>query len=110
MRTSMILLSLAGLTGLALFGPALSAHEDHKKTPKNKPVVNARCPITGNEIDPKKVPPACRRNFDDKIIGFCCTGCPKKWDKLTDDEKKESLAKAMAPKPKAPPKDKPGCG
>ena len=107
MRTSMILLSLAGLTGLALFGPALSARE---RGPKHTPVVNAKCPITGNEIDPEKVPPACRRNFDDKIIGFCCTGCPKKWDKLTDEEKKESLAKAMAPKPKAPPKNKPGCG
>jgi hypothetical protein len=59
-------------------------------------VVNARCPIMGNKIDPGNVPDDLTREWKGKKIGFCCAACPPKWDKLSDEEKQEKLDAAMA--------------
>ena len=54
-------------------------------------IVNARCPIMGgNPVA------ALTRDYNGQKIGFCCSGCPAQWDKLTDAEKDAKLAKAMA--------------
>lgn len=58
-------------------------------------IVNARCPIMGSKIDPAKVPASLIRTFNGQKVGFCCGGCPAKWDKLSDDEKTAKLKAAM---------------
>ncbi|MCJ7544258.1 MAG: hypothetical protein MUP47_06790 [Phycisphaerae bacterium] len=60
--------------------------------------VNITCPITGNKIDPAKVPDSLTRHYKGKKVGFCCGACPPAWDKLTDAEKDAKLQAAL-PKP-----------
>lgn len=55
-------------------------------------VVNAKCPIMGNTIDPAAVPANLVTEFEGQKIGFCCAGCPEAWDKLSDAEKIAKLA------------------
>jgi hypothetical protein len=62
-------------------------------------VVNVRCPIMGTKIDPADVPEELTRQWKGKTVGFCCPGCPAKWDELTDEQKKEKL-KAVMPEMK----------
>ena len=59
--------------------------------PTAKKAVNAKCPIMGNAVDPKVE----MREFQGKMVGFCCPACPPAWDKLSDEEKAEKLKKAM---------------
>jgi hypothetical protein len=59
-------------------------------------VVNVRCPITGNKIDPDKVPADLTREWKGQKIGFCCAACPPAWDKLTDEQKQAKLDAAKA--------------
>ena len=68
------------------------------KAPEAK-VVNARCPIMGNAIDPDKVPASLTREFKGQRVGFCCPDCPAAWDKLSDAEKQAKLQAVLAPKP-----------
>lgn len=60
--------------------------------------VNDRCPITGNAIDPAKVPAGLTREFKGQMVGFCCGGCPPVWDKLSDEEKQTKLDKVRIAK------------
>lgn len=52
-------------------------------------VVNDRCPIEGEEVDP--VSPT--RTWKGRTIGFCCPGCETKWDAKPEAEKDAFLAK-----------------
>ncbi len=54
-------------------------------------VVNTKCPIMGSTIDPDKVPANLYRVHKGTGIGFCCAGCPAKWDKLSNAEKMNRL-------------------
>lgn len=54
-------------------------------------VVNDRCPIMGTELDKDDVPGKLTRTFKGKTVGFCCAGCPAKWDKLSDEQKQKKL-------------------
>ncbi len=56
--------------------------------------VNAVCPIMGSPIHPDKVTASLTREYKGQKVAFCCAGCPKAWDKLTDAQKEEKLAKA----------------
>lgn len=58
-------------------------------------VVNETCPMTGKKLDPANVPSDLIREFQGQKVGFCCGGCPGKWDKLTDAEKEAKLKKSM---------------
>jgi len=58
-------------------------------------IVNARCPIMGNAIDPANVPPELIRMFRGQKVGFCCAGCPPEWDRLSEEEKEAKLKAAM---------------
>lgn len=65
--------------------------------------VNTSCPIMpGNAIDPANVPATLTRTHKGKKVAFCCAGCPKTWDKLTDAEKDAKLAKVTPAKPSGP--------
>jgi len=59
--------------------------------------VNSKCPMMGNKFNSAKVAPELVREFAGQKVGFCCAGCPEKWDKLSDIDKTAKLAKAMAP-------------
>lgn len=54
-------------------------------------VINSNCPIMGSKIDPDNVPEKLTREFEGEKIGFCCAGCPKQWDNLSDQEKRAKL-------------------
>ncbi len=58
--------------------------------------VNVRCPIMGSPINPDKVTAKLIREYKGQKVALCCADCPKKWDKLTDNEKDAKLAKAKA--------------
>lgn len=57
-------------------------------------VVNARCPMMGNKINPATVPDNLTRMYNDQKVGFCCAECPMAWDKLSDEDKGAKLAGA----------------
>ena len=75
-------------------------------------IVNALCPIMGTKLDPSKVPAGLTRAYNGAKVGFCCGGCPAAWDKLTDQQRQEKLAKAGVSKPKTckPAKSDKSCG
>ncbi|MFP3938016.1 MAG: hypothetical protein ACLFVW_06705 [Phycisphaerae bacterium] len=54
-------------------------------------VVNDRCPIMGSSIDPGNVPEELTREYKGRKIGFCCGGCPRAWDRLSDEQKQAKL-------------------
>lgn len=49
----------------------------------------------GNAIDPNKVPDSLTREYNGQKVGFCCGGCPGRWDKLTPEQKDAKLKAAM---------------
>ena len=67
-------------------------------------VVNSRCPIMGNKIDPANVPASLIVEYKGQKIGFCCPMCPPAWNKLGDADKDKKLAEAMKPEPVKAPK------
>jgi len=48
---------------------------------------NTACPIMGGSPSPELT-----RKFDGQTVGFCCDGCPEKWDALSPEVKAEKLA------------------
>lgn len=54
---------------------------------------NNRCPIMGSPINPEKVATNLIRDYKGQKVAFCCAGCPSMWDKLTDAQKQDKLAK-----------------
>ena len=60
-------------------------------------VVNVKCPITGNPLDPAKLTKDLTREFKGQLVGFCCPNCPPIWDKLTDVEKEAKLKAVLPP-------------
>jgi len=65
-------------------------HEEHAEK-----AVNSKCPITGQQIDPAKVPDSLTRQYKGQKVAFCCPACPPQWDKLSDAEKDAKLKAAM---------------
>jgi hypothetical protein len=64
-----------------------SAKQDQAK------FVNSKCPIMGKKIHADRVKPALVRTFNGRKVAFCCGGCPGRWDKLSDEQKADKLAK-----------------
>jgi hypothetical protein len=56
--------------------------------------INSVCPIAGDEFDSTNVDPSHMRAWKGQKIGFCCSNCYKKFDKMTDTEKDQVLARA----------------
>lgn len=86
-------------------GPAPQVSQDDRQAAaqvaQTDGVVNRVCPIMGAPVDPENVPANLKRQWNGQTIGFCCAGCPEKWDALSDAEKetklKDAMAKASAP-------------
>jgi hypothetical protein len=49
----------------------------------------------GGKVDQANVPESLRRTYKGHNIGFCCAGCPQRWDSLTDAEKDAKLAEVL---------------
>jgi hypothetical protein len=45
------------------------------------------------------VDPAIVREYKGQRVGFCCTGCIPRWDRLTEAQKDAKLARAVAKVP-----------
>lgn len=58
-----------------------------------KGVVNDVCPIMGAKMDAAKVPDSLTRTYKGVKVGFCCAGCPARWDSMSDAKKAEFVAK-----------------
>ena len=54
-------------------------------------IANTVCPLMGGDVDE-----TVTTSWDGKTIGFCCDKCIPAWDKLSDEEKTEKLAKAAS--------------
>ncbi len=67
----------------------LAAHAEGAKLAN----ANTRCPIMGSKLNWTKVTTSLTREYKGKKVGFCCAGCPKQWDKLSDAQKDAKLAK-----------------
>lgn len=53
---------------------------DSTKIAAEKKIWNKICPVMGNEVDPETI----TVEYNGKIIGFCCPGCVKKFNKEPD--------------------------
>jgi hypothetical protein len=80
----------------AMHDHAMHDHNMHDGSGDTVRVVNARCPIMGNRIDPNGVPENLTVEWQGKTIGFCCAACPPRWEDLSDEEKQQKLAQATA--------------
>jgi len=58
-----------------------AAKDETKSTVKIIKVVNTKCPVMGNDVDPK----VKTVTYKGKVYGFCCDGCPDLFKK--DPEK-----------------------
>lgn len=89
------LAACCGGGGCPAAGPKAPANGPTTAPADDSKVVNARCPIMGSKLDPANVPASLTRTFNGQKVGFCCGGCPPKWDKLSDEQKAEKLKAAM---------------
>ena len=72
---------------------ALAAGSSTNSTDQGKvKVVNKSCPIMGTDLDSSGVAENLTREFEGQRVGFCCTSCLAKWDKLGTPEKEAKLA------------------
>lgn len=69
--------------------------DHHQMMLAAQPAVNSSCPFMGREIDPENVPASLTRYHNGRKIGFCCGGCPKQWDRLSDEQKDSKLQEMM---------------
>jgi hypothetical protein len=63
---------------------------------KRVKVDNAYCPISGGPLDSNAILESRTREYKGQKIGFCCDNCPKKWDKMTEQEKDKNLKEALS--------------
>lgn len=88
--STILLLTTAVLVGCNQSADDTTATTDSESsTESTVQFANAKCPIMGGK--PKAELTA---EYEGKTIGFCCDGCPQKWDALSDEEKAEKLAAA----------------
>lgn len=104
MRTHLSTLA-AILTATTLFAGGCSNKapaEDESQCKAIKPgtvtSVNRMCVVMNEDpVDPA----VANADWKGQKVGFCCKGCIPRWNKLTDAQKDEALAKAIAaPVPK----------
>jgi hypothetical protein len=55
-------------------------------------IANEYCPIMGGEVSED----APTVEWNGKTVGFCCAGCDEKWEALSEEEKAEKFAAAVA--------------
>jgi len=68
------------------------------KSDANIAVVNTMCPIGSDDFGTKQRPAELARTWNGTSIGFCCEGCVKSFDKMSDEKKAEAAKAALANK------------
>ncbi len=58
-------------------------------------IVNARCPISGQLIDPAKMTNRLTRHWTGHVVGFGSTASITIWDGLSDEQKTARLNRTM---------------
>lgn len=80
-------LTLALLFTTALF--ACGTTEENVETGPAPKAVNTKCPMTSEDVSADVT-----TTYNGECVAFCCAGCITGWDKLSDAEKAEKLAKS----------------
>ncbi|MBX3376849.1 MAG: hypothetical protein KF678_07585 [Phycisphaeraceae bacterium] len=99
--TSAAILSAAALgllAGCASNKGACCDSSAAAKSDGNVAVVNTMCPIGADDFETKQRPPELARNYKGTSIGFCCEGCVKSFDKMSEEKKAEVAKAALANK------------
>ena len=96
-RTITLVSALAAVVALgACHGNTKTAAEDQSMCKAVKPgtvtSVNYYCVVMLE--DP--VDPSVMRDYKGQTVGFCCPGCLKKWDAMTDAQKDAAIKVAVA--------------
>lgn len=60
--------------------------------------VNTVCPLTGEDFGTKDRAATTVSNYKGENVGFCCPGCVKKFDKMSEEKKSATLVAAKANK------------
>ena len=85
-------LVLAALVSCAM---ALGAcHSEQKKTAASMGFVNTKCPMKGEELGEDGWDRVQSVDYKGKKYGFCCGGCAKKFNALSDADKDKKIAGA----------------
>jgi len=53
---------------------------------------NTECPISHGKVNSA----AKTVNYNGKTVGFCCNGCPEKFQTMTDEQKAKAVASVSA--------------
>jgi len=64
-------------------------------------IVNVRCPIMGNKVDPAKMTAKLTTVYNGQKIGVCCPGCIPAWNKLSAAQKRAKFQASLAAPQKA---------
>lgn len=93
--------AVAGLVIAAgsVTGCASKSGADAKASPAAEATlvsINSTCPVAGDAFDSRAVTAKQVRTRNGKTIGFCCPACAKDYDKMTEAQKDEVLARAEA--------------
>jgi hypothetical protein len=89
---SFVMKRIASLAMVALIGVGvMGCSSDKKEEPKAAMgLMNSKCPLMPDHpIDPNVT-----ADYKGGKVGFCCDGCLPDWNKMTDAQKDERLAKA----------------
>lgn len=85
-----LLLSGVAFLAVSLLG-GCAQHKDTAPAPTG--LLCPVCVMSGEPVDP-----AVTSAYAGGKVGFCCEKCQGKWDKLSDADKKATLAKATSAK------------
>lgn len=69
-----------------------------KSTSGQVAVINTMCPVGGDDFGSKERPSELARTVSGQNIGFCCEGCVKQFDKMSEEKKAAVLSAATANK------------
>jgi hypothetical protein len=61
--------------------------------------VNTVCPLSGEDFGSNTRSAELVGSYKGENVGFCCAGCAKKFDKMSDEKKSAALVAAKANKP-----------
>lgn len=80
-------LGFAAVAGLS--GCASSGSQNGTQAGASMGFVNARCPMRPDCTNPLST----STDYKSQNVGFCCAGCVGQWNKLTDEQRDERLAR-----------------
>jgi hypothetical protein len=77
------------LTSAAVLVIGLAGCATHNTASGGTAPVNKTCPVSGKAVNPDATV-----SYKGQTVGFCCSGCPATWSKMSDADKDAKLAAA----------------